>query len=190
MTRYAPVCYVPSRYETLGERMNQSAAWPTSAWCFVTGLACLVIGLGAGVYILVKKGKRRRMTPEELNMRVLGHDIHETPNYSVVGPAVGVWVEAEATADTLRELAAQRDWKVFWCWPICMVSWMLGFQLFATGIAIEMEHPIVAIISGIFLVPGVIVWAYRPFGVLYANDRTPEDEPLNNESAEDMARRW
>lgn len=168
--------------------MSQSAGWSVQTWCYLIGGSLLVIGLSVGAYILVKVGKRRRMTDQELKERILNDDITDMPTYSVAGPGIGVRVEASATTDTMRELAAEGKWKLFWSWPICTVGWTSGAQFLITGLALDMEAPIVALISGIIFVPAAIVWAYRPFGVL-AEIKAQKDIP-SDETPESMQRRW
>lgn len=156
--------------------MSQTASWTASQWCAAIGCALFVNAIGWGTYVVVKNGKRRKMTHQELKERILNDDITDMPTYSVAGPGVGVKVEASADTNTLREAAARGDWGVFWGWPIMSFSWMAGVQLIIVTVAIESDTPLFAIGCGLFLVPMALSALAMPFVALFSKPPEVEEE--------------
>jgi hypothetical protein len=159
-----------------GDIVSQTASWTASQWCAAIGFALIVNAIAWGTYVVVKTGKRRKMTHQELKERILNDDITDMPTYSVAGPGVGVKVEASADTNTLRAAAARGDWGVFWGWPIMTFSWTTGTQLIIVMVAIESETPLFAIGCGIFFVPLALSALAMPFVALFSKPPEEVDE--------------
>ena len=161
-----------------GDIVSQTASWTASQWCAAIGCALIIGAIGLGIYVVVKDGKRRKMTHQELKERILNDDITDMPTYSVAGPGAGVKVESSFDMNSLRQAAARGDWGLFWSWPLMTFGWIAGAQLIIVTVAIESEAPIFAIGCGIVLVPLALGALSMPFIALLSKPPVEEEESV------------
>jgi hypothetical protein len=158
--------------------MSHTAHWSASEWFAAIGCALIVSSIGPGAYVVVKKGKRRRMTHQEIKERILNDDITDMPTWSAAGPGVGVKVEASANTDTLRNYAARGEWGLFLSWSLTNIGWTSGFSLLFLAMLLESDAPIIAWVAGIVLVaPFPLVALFMPFAALFTKiDEGADDD--------------
>lgn len=160
--------------------MSNFANWSPGEWCAAIGCALIATAFGGcGTYILVKKGKRRRMTHEEITARILNDDITDRPAWSAGGPGVGFRVEARANTDTLRKYAARGEWGLFLSWALLNIGWTSGFTLLFLAILFDSDAPAYAYVLGaVFVAPFPLVALFMPIAALFTKIDEGADDDL------------
>jgi hypothetical protein len=148
-------------------------------------LAALLLLLAFGVflpYILVRHGRARSMTADEL--AYMGRRDPGEIRMNYVG-ARGGRIEASASIDTLRRLAKRGDWALFCAWPAMLSCGGMSFVCGCMAWAVS-EPKMSWIMTGVaafILLTFVGIALFMPWAALYTNidldvDGPDPDNPL------------
>jgi hypothetical protein len=114
----------------VGESLNSWVGlgdWPSGGVLLALGLLSFAIGGGALAYILVKRGRTRAATPDEVTNQLMRRTAAEQVSYAASSGS-GVRREVSFGIDDLRLIAKRGEWTLFWACPISFVGFGLGFQ--------------------------------------------------------------
>ena len=149
----------------------------TAGWLLIAGIALVLFALLGLGYVLLRRGKVRRKTNQEVVDRFMRWDAEDQASYAV-GRGVGVAIEANMTLNDLREVATQGDWKLFWGFPTFFFGFGAGFELIALAVSIRNHDPSIAFYPSLALVPFGLIGPFIAWAALYSDiDRNEASPP-------------